>query len=145
MLLMTSRGIDDVTRYWWRHVISRRLTSSRVAVSSPALQSHLLLSMKMFGCDNLALTRLKKLFSCKIKKINTNKTFNNNLLMRMSRAFVLTRDYNSTIWLANAVIWLVNRYHVSKQIYHPSLPVDTCVDNLTIWYNKHYTNCITYD
>ena len=58
---MTSRDIVITSRD-----IVIELTSSLVAVSSPALQSHLLLRMKMFGCDNFAFTRLKKLFSCKI-------------------------------------------------------------------------------
>ena len=39
--------------------------------------------------------------------------------MRGSHKFVSTRDYNLTIWLVKAVIWLVKRCHLSRKITTP--------------------------
>ena len=40
---------------------------------------------------------------------------------------VYTHDFNSTIWLVNAVIWLVKHSHVPKQINDSSPPVQTSI------------------
>ena len=48
-----------------------------------------------------------------------------SVLVGRSRKFVLTRDCSSTIWLVNAIIWLVKRCHVSKQFYDSSPPART--------------------
>ena len=60
-----------------------------------------------------------------------------------SRKFVLTCDYSSTIWLVNAVIWLVKRCHMSKQIYDSSPPVRKSINRtyilLTFWTMTYYS------
>ena len=56
--------------------------------------------------------------------------------MGRSRTFLwnVTCDYDYTIWLFNAVIWLFNSCHVSKHIFVSAPPVAT----FKLYYGKSY-------